>query len=110
MDGSSRSLVVRHWHVVAARAIDKGRQCPRIRVRRDRRFRSYDKNGRQSYRERARHRSQHHHPRKSAAIREQMRIRHAFFIRLRKNVPSMPQEGAESSIDEADVIEPTMIG
>jgi hypothetical protein len=82
MDGSSRLLVVRHWHVVATRAIAKGRQCPRIRVRRDRRFRFYDKNGRQSYRERARHRSQHHHPRRSAAIREQMRIRHAFFFRL----------------------------
>jgi hypothetical protein len=82
MDGSSRLLVVRHWHVAATRAIAKARQCPRIRVRRHRRFRFYDKNGRQCYRERAWYRSQHHHHRKSAAVREQMRIRHAFFIRL----------------------------
>jgi hypothetical protein len=87
MDGSSRLLVVRHWDVVATRAIAKGRQCPRIRVRRDRRFRFYDKNGRQSHRERARHRSQHHHHRKSPAFREQMRIRHAFFIPLQIDAP-----------------------
>lgn len=34
----------------------------------------------------------------------------AFFIRIRKHVPSIPQKGTESSIDEADVIESTMIG
>jgi hypothetical protein len=83
MDGSSRLLVVWHWHVVATRAIAKGRQFPRIRVRRDRRFRFHDKNGRQSYREWARCRSQHHRPRKSAAFREKIRIRHAFFSAYR---------------------------
>jgi hypothetical protein len=80
MNGSSRLLVVRHWDVVITRAIAKGRQYPGERIRRDRRFRLYDKNGPQSYREWARRSSPHHHTRKSAAFREQIRISHAFFV------------------------------
>jgi EmrB/QacA subfamily drug resistance transporter len=34
----------------------------------------------------------------------------AFFIRMRKRVPSFPQEGAENSEGEADLIESAMIG
>ena len=65
MDGSSRLF---DWSY--------GRQHPRSRTQRDRRSRFYDKNNGQSYREWARRRSRHHHPRKSAAFREQMRLRH----------------------------------
>jgi hypothetical protein len=53
-----------------------GRQYPRSRTQRDRRLRFYDKKSRQGYREWARRGSQHHHPRKAAAFREQMRLRH----------------------------------
>jgi len=53
-----------------------GRQYPRSRTQRGRRSRFYDKKNRQSYREWTRRGSQHHHHRKSAAFREQMRLRH----------------------------------
>ena len=81
--GALRGLALRtqlRWR--ASQDLDSlyGRQYPRERIRRDRRFRLYDKNGPQCYREWARRRSPHHHTRKSAADREQMRIRHAFFI------------------------------
>jgi hypothetical protein len=65
MDGSSRLV---DWPY--------GRQYPRSRAQRNRRSRFYDKESRQSYREWARRRSQYHHPRKAAAFREQMRLRH----------------------------------
>jgi predicted RNA-binding Zn-ribbon protein involved in translation (DUF1610 family) len=72
MDGSRCASLDLDWSY--------GRQYPRSRTQRDRRSRFFDKKSRQGYREWARRRSQHHHPRRSAAFREQVRVRHAFFI------------------------------
>jgi hypothetical protein len=59
-----------------------GHQHSRGCTRKDPRSRVYDKDGRQSYREWARRRTQHQHAGKSAALRERLRIMRTFFIRL----------------------------
>jgi hypothetical protein len=61
---------------------------PRVCARKDSRCRVYDKDGRQSYREWTRRRTQYQHARKSAALRERTRIMHTFFIRLPIDTPA----------------------
>jgi hypothetical protein len=64
-----------------------GHQHARDCTRKDRRPRFYDKDGRQPFREWARRRTQHQHARKSAALRERMRIMRTFFIQLPIDAP-----------------------
>jgi hypothetical protein len=88
-----------HTHVRRRRSRDLdwvyGHQHPRDCTRKDRRPRFYDKDGRQTYREWARRRTQHQHARRSAALRERMRIIHTFFIGLPIDAPGRNPHLAE---------------